>query len=745
MPYADVAVLTTQPFGQAYSYAIPAGMLLAPGDAVLVPFGRQELPGIVVRVGEESAFAGEPRTIVRRLDDAPLLDAAHVELACWIARRYRSTLSAAIALMLPRGARTPEDLAPPAARPEILQLLGGAEEAVRQLAGRAAAGKALRVVAALLDAGGALPLATLRREHGLTPAVERVLTETGLAIRAAGDSVPATPPDGLPGPELTAAQWQAAETIIAAFGREDGAPGTFVLHGVTGSGKTEVYLAAIAAALRRGRGAIVLVPEIALTPQTERRFAERFPGSVAVMHGRLSRNRQRALWHAVRQGQYPIVVGPRSALFAPVARLGLIVVDEEHEPSYKQSEPAPRYHAREAAVELGRLAGAAVVLGSATPDVGTYLRARAGAFRLLELPRRLAASEAGTAEHSLPGIEVVDMARELREGNSHVLSRALDTAIGAALAAGEQALLFLNRRGAAPLLLCRDCGYAPHCRSCAVALVLHTATTSGAPRLMCHHCQRRQRVPERCPQCHGTRLRPVGIGTQRLEEIVRERYPRARVARWDADTAATHAQHLALEQLVASGEADIIVGTQMVAKGHDFGNVSVVGVVSADLSLNVPDFRAAERTFQLLMQVAGRAGRRGQAARVIVQTYAPGHYAVQAAAAGDYAAFYRHEIAFRRELGYPPCGRLARLVFAARNAETAARTANRYAAALRETKLRQGLPGPAIIGPAPCYFARLNDRYRWQILLKGVGIDELLDAAPPPSGWIVDIDPIELL
>src|SRR5579875_1207744 len=523
MPYADVAVLTTQPFGQAYSYAIPAGMMLAPGDAVLVPFGRQELPGIVVRVSEESAFAGEPRAIVRRLGDAPLLDAAHVDLACWIAHRYRSALSAAIALMLPRGARTPEDLDPPAARPETLRLLGGAEEAVRPLAGKPVAGKALRTAAA--------------------------------------------PFGGAPGPELTAAQQQAAERIAAALDRGESAPGTFVLHGVTGSGKTEVYLAAIAAALQRGRGAIVLVPEIALTPQTERRFAERFPGSVAVMHGRLSRGRQRALWHAVRQGQYPIVVGPRSALFAPVARLGLIVVDEEHEPSYKQAEPAPRYHAREAAIELGRLAGAAVVLGSATPDVGTYLRARTGAFQLLELPRRLAASKAGAAEHPLPSVEVVDMARELREGNSHVLSRALDAAIAAALAAGEQALLFLNRRGAAPLLLCRDCGYAPRCRSCAVALVLHTATASGVPRLMCHHCQRRQRVPERCPQCQGMRLRPVGIGTQRLEEIVRERYPAARVIRWDADTAATHAQHLALERMVAAGEVDIIVGTQMIAKG----------------------------------------------------------------------------------------------------------------------------------------------------------------------------------
>ena len=739
MPFAEVAIAPPQPFGAAYTYAVPEGLALAPGDAVVVPFGRRTLPAIVVAVTEESGYAGEPRAILARIGDAPLLDAAHVALAGWIALRYRASLSAAMGLMLPRGAREPEEfLPPPSPAIPALRLLADPTAALRALAETKSPGRALRVVAALLDAGGALPLKTLREAHGLTAAAERTLLDVELVQACALVVEPPRSPAPCAGPSLTAAQRAAADVIA----REGGA---FLLHGVTGSGKTEVYLAALEETVACGRQGIVLVPEIALTPQTERRFAERFPGRVAVLHGRLSRGRQHALWHGVRQGAFDVVVGPRSALFAPQPRLGLIVLDEEHEPSFKQSDPAPRYHARDTALELARLTGAAIVLGSATPDVGSYARAERGALRLLQLPQRLAPGADAIEAGAPPALEVVDMARELREGNSHVLSRALDAAIARALHDGEQALLFLNRRGAASLLLCRDCGYAPRCPRCAVAYALHTVTHSGVPRLMCHHCHRTRGVPGRCPQCGGARLRPVGIGTQRLEEIVRERYPAARVVRWDADTAGTHGRHVELGELVASRGADFVIGTQMVAKGHDFAGVSVVGVVSADLSLNIPDFRAAERTFQLLVQVAGRAGRRGQAGRVVVQTYAPDHYAVRAAAAGDYAAFYERELAFRRELAYPPCAPMARLLTTSGNGEAAEREAQRYATALRQEKARLGLPGPEIVGPAPCYFAKLNNRYRWQLLLRGAAIDDLLDAAPPSSRWTVDIDPVDVL
>ncbi len=738
MLFAEVAIAPPQPFGAAYTYAVPAGLALVPGDAVVVPFGRRTLPAIVVAVGEQSGYAGEPRTVLSRIGDAPLLDAVHVALACWIAHAYRASLSSAMGLMLPRGAREPDDFLPPPS-PEIpaLRLRVDAAGALRALVGAKNPGRALGVVAALLDAGGTLPLTSLRQAHGLTAAVERTLRDLAL-VESCGLAIEPTemPPCG--GPSLTEAQKAAAGEVA-----RDG--GAFLLHGVTGSGKTEVYLAALQETVARGRQGIVLVPEIALTPQTERRFGERFPGRVAVLHGRLSRGRQHALWHGARRGAFDVVVGPRSALFAPLPRLGLVVLDEEHEPSFKQSDPAPRYHARDAALELARLSNAAIVLGSATPDVGSYARVASGALRLLRLPQRLAPGADVVETGTPPALEIVDMARELREGNSHVLSRALDDAITRALRDGEQALLFLNRRGAASLLLCRDCGYAPRCPRCAVAYALHTVTASGVPRLMCHHCHRTRGVPARCPQCGGARLRPVGVGTQRLEEIVRERYPSARVVRWDADTAGTHGRHVELGELVASRGADIVIGTQMVAKGHDFGGVSVVGVVSADLSLNIPDFRAAERTFQLLVQVAGRAGRRGQAGRVVVQTYAPGHYAVRAAAAGDYAAFYEHELAFRRELAYPPCAPLARLLTTAGSAEAAEREAQRYAATLRREKARLGLPGPDIVGPAPCYFAKLNNRYRWQLLLRGAAIDELLDAASPSSRWTVDIEPVDVL
>ncbi len=822
MPFADVAITAPQRFGQSFSYAVPEGLTLGPGDAVIVPFGPRRLPGIVLETGDRASYDGTLREVERRLGEEPLLLPHQVRLARWLAERYLAPVAAAVALALPPGSRDAADLVPPArATVPALRLCLNAEAALRALAQLppATAGRALRCVAALLEAGGVATLRELKRAHGLTPATERALRDAGIVEslelpagclapspalpiqdrasrdvkddgggswesgRAGDDAGPAPSPTrageapspnpatdpieplpqraaiaqsaiseergtgerATPPYRLTPDQQAAVQAIARAMRNRFagiGAPGAFLLHGVTGSGKTEVYLAALEIARAHGRQGIVLVPEIALTPQTERRFAERFPGRVAVAHGRLSRARRRALWFAARAGEVDVVVGARSALFVPLPRHGLIVLDEEHEPSYKQSEPAPRYHAREAAAELARLTGAVLVLGSATPDLASYRRAQTQELGLLRLPQRVAPRADGLPEPvPPPALEVVDMARELREGNANVLSRALDTALAETLAAGEQALLFLNRRGSASLLLCRDCGYAPRCPRCSVAYALHAAVG----KLLCHHCRHSRGVPPRCPKCKGMRFRPVGIGTQRLEELVRERFPAARVLRWDGDTAGTATKHAEMAAAVAARAVDIVVGTQIIAKGHDFGGVTLVGVVSADLSLNIPDFRAAERTFQLLVQVAGRAGRRERPGRVFVQTYAPGHYAVRAAAEQDYAAFYAREAAFRRQLSYPPFGSLTRLVHANRNEAAAEQSAERYAAKLRAERQRLGLPGPEIVGPAPCYLSKLAGRYRWQVLLRGGAARELLAAVPPPAGWIVDVEPVDVL
>ncbi|HIE39123.1 MAG TPA: primosomal protein N', partial [Anaerolineae bacterium] len=405
-------------------------------------------------------------------------------------------------------------------------------------------------------------------------------------------------------------------------------PAIFLLHGVTGSGKTELYLRAVAEVLAQGRKAIVLVPEISLTPQAVARFAGRFPGRVSVVHSQLSDGARYDVWRRARAGLVEVVIGPRSALFTPLSPLGLVVLDEEHDPSYKQ-QSRPAYHARETALELARLTGATVVLGSATPSLESYLRARRGEFRMLTLGRRILgharrladlqvvyhvpqlryrALREGPVEARylpLPPVKVVDMRAELKAGNRSIFSRALAGALDEALGRGEQAILFLNRRGRATFVLCRDCGYVARCPRCDVPLTVHGRRAV----LVCHHCDHRESPPGECPRCGGTRIRHFGLGTEGVEAAVRERWPQARLLRWDRDTARTAEAHWNILQRFSDGQADVLVGTQMIAKGLDLPLVTVVGVISADTGLNLPDFRAAERTFQLLEQVAGRAGR----------------------------------------------------------------------------------------------------------------------------------------
>ena len=562
------------------------------------------------------------------------------------------------------------------------------------------------------------------------------------------DAIAETPP------ALTsdqAAAW--AEIQPSLLPRSPNGPAVFLLHGVTGSGKTEIYLRALAEVLAQGRQGVVLVPEISLTPQTVRRFTARFPGQVAVYHSALSVRERYDVWRRVRNGRVDVVVGPRSALFLPLPRLGLVVLDEEHSASYKQPR-VPHYHARDVALQLGELAGATAILGSATPSLTSYHRAKGGRYRLLRLPQRVLAHkspqfairnsqfpQAQAVYAALPPVEVVDLRDELRAGNRSIFSRVLHRALAETLSRDQQAILFLNRRGAATFVNCRDCGHVLRCPRCDVPLTYHSSDNM----LVCHRCSRRSAPPDVCPACGGRHIRYFGVGTQRVEAAMREHFPGARVLRWDRDTASRRWGHEKFLQAFLDRRADVLVGTQMVAKGLDLPLVTLVGVVVADTALHLPDFCAAERTFQLLSQVAGRAGRSPLSGRVIVQTYNPEAYAVQRAAAHDYEGFFRQEIAFRRQAGYPPFYRLARLVYGHRDPARSQAEAEAMRRRLEDQVARLGLPEVTLTGPAPCFVTRVRGRYRWQVVVRASRPQDLLRYVTFPLGWQVDVDPVSLL
>jgi primosomal protein N' (replication factor Y) len=579
------------------------------------------------------------------------------------------------------------------------------------------------------------------------------------------DFVPSDPP------ELTPDQQQAWEPIRAALEGQPGKP--FLLHGVTGSGKTEIYLRAAGMALEHGRGAIVLVPEIALTPQTVRRFLARFPGRVGVIHSQLSEGERYDTWRRARTGELPLIVGPRSALFVPLPSIGLIAVDECHDESYKEHGQDPRYHAREAALSYARILGAVCVLGSATPEVVTTYRAARGELQRLSLPQRILGHREriraqavrlgveprfrpapGQAEYiDLPPVQVIDMRQELRAGNRSLFSRALQASLGETLQARQQAILFLNRRGTATYVFCRDCGEPLRCSRCDTPLTYH----GQADRLQCHHCGNERRLPTRCPNCGSQRIRQFGAGTQRIQAEVEQLFPGARTIRWDRDTTRGKGAHADILAHFASQRSNLLIGTQMVAKGLDLPLVTLVGVISADIGLNLPDYRAAERTFQVLTQVAGRAGRGLLGGHVILQTFQPEHYAIQAAAAHDYQAFYRQELELRRSLDYPPFSRLVKFTFQHRSRETAQEAAERLASQLRallasqQGALLASQQGAQLnereadlIGPVPAFFMRLAGEYRWMVVLRAREPAALIPS-PLPRGWVVDVDPVSLL
>jgi len=595
----------------------------------------------------------------------------------------------------------------------------------------------------LAEQGRSVSWAEARRRANLSKTVANALADKGLIsieqVEVKRDPLSAQEPNPFPPPILSPAQEGALKDIKANLEETTGKkaqPTTFLLYGVTGSGKTEVYLQALAEAVRLGKKGIVLVPEIALTPQTIERFAGRFPGRVAVLHSQLSLGEQSDEWQRIRNGEFDVVIGPRSALFAPQPNLGLIIIDEEHEWTYKQSDQSPRYHARTVAVKLAELTGAAVVLGSATPDVETFYHSERGEYHRLELPERVTPS----LNSPLPGVKVIDMKDELKAGNRSMFSRPLSQAIDKALAANEQVILFLNRRGAATFIQCRDCGFVLRCRRCQVPLTYHLAEDV----LACHQCNYQTPVPRLCPQCSGRRIKFLGAGTQKLEQEVSNYFPRARQLRWDSDATRKRHAHQEILDRFRSGQADILIGTQMVTKGLDLPRVTLVGVVNADTALNLPDFRAGERTFQLLSQVAGRAGRGPRGGQVIIQTYTPEHYAIKAAARHDFTLFYEREIGYRRQLHHPPFSRLARLTYIHTNDSRCQREAERMKQAIIEERDAQGTADLSLIGPAPAFIHRLRGRFRWQLIVRSPDPSAFLPPIPIPQGWTVDIDPVGL-
>lgn len=803
MPYAEVSVNSPIARGRTFSYNIPPGLTLVSGQAVYVPFGPKILQGIVVSFSDTPAVE-KTRDITGIIDTRPLVSPVHLALASWMSEYYQAPLFNCIALMLPplfeRSVITYFRRLPgnPPDNPEWQEFLDGFSDDERltqkQLEEKFGVRKTAMIVRVLLKSKLLERSFELQKErikprlisvyqaalsgeevarilegrlsakqqallthlsHNPAPSTAAELKQAGFAASViktalkkgwlqeekrqvdrdplAGTSVNLSFP-----PALSPAQETAFNQIKQSLHNNTGG-GTskpFLLYGVTGSGKTEVYLRALEETVKMGKKGIVLAPEIAMTPQLIERFVSRFPGRVAVLHSRLSPGEQFDEWWRIKSGEFDVVIGPRSALFAPQPDLGLIILDEEHEWSYKQ-DSVPCYHARTAARKLAELSGATLVLGSATPDVDSFYLAGRSEYTLLELPDR---SAAGTGA-VLPVVQIIDLREELKAGNTSVFSRPLQQAISVALAEKQQVILFLNRRGGATFIECRRCGYVVRCRRCDNTLSYHF----DEEKLVCHRCDYRAAVPEICPVCRSRQIKFLGLGTERLEYETARAFPQAGIIRWDSDVTRNRGRsHQAIFEKFRSGAADILIGTQMIAKGLDLPRVTVVGVVSADVSLNLPDFRAGERTFQLLSQVAGRAGRGSAAGQVFIQTYTPAHYAIQAAARHDYPALYQKEMEFRRELRYPPFSRLARLTFAHKNAAFCQQEAWRLKKELENVIVSQGLAGLSLIGPAPAFEPRLRGAYRWQMTVRAADPAAFLSGRDIPQGWQIDIDPLGL-
>ncbi|HYF01036.1 MAG TPA: primosomal protein N' [Planctomycetota bacterium] len=718
---AFAEVVLNLPLDRTFTYRVPEMFKaqVAPGVRVRVPFGPRRLYGTVVGLPDACSF---PRLKdLERVFPDSAVDGRLLQLARWMADRYLCSWGEAIAALVPSGVKK-------AAAEKVVRLLSAGE-------GEAATPRQKAVLEFARTLGGPLPRPEFRRRCGASEAVVASMIRSGLLretkeeIRAdlLESAVVERPKDI----ELTPDQARALETIAAG--------GVVLLHGVTGSGKTEVYLRAIEREAARGRQSIVLVPEIALTPQTLSRFKARFP-RVAVLHSMLTEHDRAEQWRKARAGEVDVIVGARSAVFAPVRALGLIVLDEEHEGAYKQ-ESVPRYHARDVAIERARLEGATVVLGSATPSLESLHQARQGGYRLARLPSRVEG-------RPLPEIEVVDMAAEEQDQKRKVvISRRLASLLKQALERREQALLFLNRRGFLTHVSCPRCGWFLHCGRCDVALTYHRQSD----RALCHYCGDAAPMPSSCPACAFGKLQQYGLGTERIEAEIRREFPQFAVARMDSDSMRTRQDYAESIGDFWGGRTDVLVGTQMIAKGMDVPDVTLVGVVSADTAFHVPDFRAAERTFQLVTQVAGRTGRGPKGGRVVVQTHYPQHPAMKAAAAYDLEGFLEHELEARRDLKYPPFGSLVRVLVHGTDPARVEKAAFKAGEDLR--KALEGTEAQ-VLGPALAPMSKLKGRTRMHLLLKAPRLEPVLPrlrtcAAGFPGDRTlqvaIDVDPLSLL
>ena len=712
-----------------------------PGSRVVVPLGSRTVTGCVI-AGEQADTGVDPaglKELRECLDREPLLPPDVLDLALWVAEYYACGPGEAVATAMPPFAS--RALAFKTVRSACLTEHGRAAiEAVDADAGPRLGARQREGLALLAAAAEGLTLSALAGRGVASDTVHRLVTR-GLVTLARttvdrdpfGAAIAAGRHEA--GFTLTDEQRAACATLGALV--QTGEFRVALLYGVTGSGKTEVYLRLAREACDRGRRALVLVPEIALTPAVACRFQEAFPNRVAIQHSGLSHGERHDQWHRIRRGAVDVVVGTRSAVFAPLDRVGLIVVDEEHDGSYKQEE-TPRYHARDVAVLRGQRAGALVVLGSATPSMESYRNATTGRYTRVVLSRRV-------LDRPLAEVQLVDMREEMaRAGPDVVISAALRDALAARLEQHEQALVLLNRRGFASAVFCRQCGHTLECPNCSVSLTLHQA----AGRARCHYCNYSVRRPATCPQCAGPYLEQAGFGTERIEAEIRELLPEARIARLDRDTVRRRGVLQTLLSRFARRELDILVGTQMIAKGHDFPDVTLVGVVSADVGLGLADFRAAERTFQLLTQVAGRAGRGDRRGVAIIQTLHPGHYSIELACRQAYVPFYEAELAYRQALHYPPEVSMINAVVRARSLRGAMTDAGDLAERLRG----RGAPY-VVLGPAPAPLTRLRGEHRAQLFLKGQhrptmrkALLEALEARPELRRRVtVDVDPLTVL
>ena len=696
----EIAPLPPVPLHDLFTYGVPDPLRarIAPGMRVRVPLGRQTRTGVVAGFVEE-APPGKVRQVLDLLDTDPFLPPDLLELCRWTARYYLASLAEVISTIVPASLPAPSQ----EAVVRLIQRLDATAEAAldRRAPKRA---QAYRLLAAAPDTTLTTRAA---RDAGVGSETLRAMTTAGLIERSTRqrDRIPSTSFAEITRPTLNAAQRAAVAAIGAALDAKQ--PASFLLHGITGSGKTEVFLVAAEQALAAGRCVLVLVPEIALTHQLVERVRARFGDAVAVLHSGLAPRDRWEEWRRIGAGAARVVVGARSAVFAPLRRVGLVVVDEEHDAAYKQ-EDGIRYNARDLAVVRARLAGATAVLASATPSAESYHAAREGRHVLLELPERPTAQP-------LPQVDVVDLRGRARDPDGpRMLSPELRDALESNLGFGGQTLVFLNRRGFATYLQCPACGMTASCPNCSVTLTWHRA--AGA--LVCHHCRHRSRPPAKCPECSSAALEAFGVGTEQIEAALRACYPLAAVDRLDRDAAARPGAQRRVLADWRAGNTDILVGTQMVSKGHDVPGVTLVGVLLADLSLNVPDFRASERTFALLVQVAGRAGRGDAPGRVIVQTFRPEHPAVVAAARHDYVGFMTAELVRRRVLGYPPFARLVGVRLEGRDGSAVETAARDLATRLRRRASSLALADDAVLGPAPPPVERVAGRFRWQVLLR---------------------------